>query len=55
MLELEIMLRDLGKLYDREKGLRNKILLENAIVNLKEYERAISNPEATYLVKKAKE
>ena len=47
MLELELILNDLKKIEAKEKGLRNRILLEKAIDSLKEYEKAIANGNAT--------
>ena len=40
MIELELLLNELERLYAKEKGLRRKIFLENAIKNLKEYEKS---------------
>jgi hypothetical protein len=47
MLELEVMLNDLNKMYGKEKGLRARIYLENAISNLKEYSK-VSAGDAVY-------
>jgi len=53
VIELEIMLNDLSKLYEKEKGIRNRVLLEKAIDSLKDYETAKSTVlENTYLIKK---
>ncbi|MBI2598205.1 MAG: hypothetical protein HYW50_03345 [Candidatus Diapherotrites archaeon] len=42
MIELELMLNDLQKLYVKEKSIRNRVLLEKAITNLKEYEKSLA-------------
>ncbi|MCR4335168.1 MAG: hypothetical protein NUV57_01375 [archaeon] len=39
MLELELVINQLERLYEKEKGIRKKINLETAISALKEYER----------------
>ncbi|MDO8634027.1 MAG: hypothetical protein Q7K34_01910 [archaeon] len=52
MIELELMINDLGKILEKEKGLRNKHLLETAVISLKEYEMAISRGDATYVQKR---
>ena len=54
MIELELMLNDLGKMLEKERGLRNKILLENAISTLKEYEKAISSQQEAILLSRKK-
>ena len=54
MIELEVMLNDLGKLLEKEKGLRNKILLENAISSIKEYEKAVSTQQEAVLFSRKK-
>ena len=41
MIELELMINDLQKMYNKEKSLRKRILLENAITNLKGYEKDV--------------
>mgnify|MGYP001574470309 CR=1 FL=1 len=52
MIELEIMINDLGKILEKEKGLRNKHLLQTAVTSLREYEMAISRGDATYVQKR---
>jgi len=47
MLELELILNDLRKIESKEKGLRNRILLEKAIDSLKEYEKAVASGNST--------
>ena len=47
MLELELILNDLKKIQDKEKGLRNRILLEKAVDSLKEYEKAVASCNST--------
>lgn len=42
MMELELMLNDLDRLHAREKGLRKRIYLEQAISALREYEKQLS-------------
>ena len=54
MIELEIMLKDLNKMLEKEKGLRNKVLLENAISSIKEYEMAISTQQEAVLLSRRK-
>jgi len=41
MLELELVINQLEKQYEKEKSIRKKITLENAISALKEYERLV--------------
>ena len=45
LIEIELMLNDLQKMYNKEKSLRKRILLENAITNLKDYERDVEIKE----------
>jgi len=52
LIELEIMLNDLSKIRDKEKGLRNRHLIDQAISSLKEYEKAMSTGDATYVQKR---
>jgi len=39
MIELELVINQLERQYEKEKRIRKKITLENAISALKEYER----------------
>lgn len=41
MIEIELMLQDIRKLMEKEKGIRNRILLEQAQKALNEYEKAV--------------
>ena len=52
MLELELILNDLRKIQAKEKGLRNRILLEKAVDSLKEYEKAVASGNSTIANKK---
>jgi len=52
MLELELILNDLMKIQAKEKGLRNRILLENAVDSLKEYEKAVASGNSTIAKKR---
>ncbi len=54
MIELEVILNDLRKILEKEKGLRNKILLGNAISSLREYEKAISTRQEAVLLSRKK-
>jgi hypothetical protein len=40
MLEIEMIISEINRLISKEKSLRKKILLENALKNLKDYEKA---------------
>ena len=39
MIEFELLVNQVERLYSKEKSLRRKIHLENAIKSLKEYEK----------------
>lgn len=52
MIELELILNQLEKMYEKEKGLRNRVLLEKSIESLKEYESSTSVSETSYFAKK---
>lgn len=52
MIELELMLNDLSKIKDKEKGLRNRMLLDQAINSISEYGKALSKGEGTYVQKR---
>ncbi len=39
MIELELMIKELERLYMNEKSLRRKIMLENAMNAVKEYQK----------------
>ena len=39
MIEFELVVKEVEKLYEKEKGLRKKILLENALKSLAEYSK----------------
>ncbi|MEK6941762.1 MAG: hypothetical protein AABW85_02815 [archaeon] len=45
MIEIEIMLNDLTKMYVKEKSLRNRVLLEKVITHLKEYAQQLAPKE----------
>jgi len=38
MIELELMLKELERLYAKEKSLRRKLMLENAMNGLKDFQ-----------------
>ena len=52
MIELELILKDLEKIKDKEKGLRNRILLEKAIDSIREYDKAVASGDSTLSKKK---
>ncbi len=45
MIEIEVMLNELKRLREKEKSIRNRILLENAYNALMEYEKAAHGKE----------
>ncbi|VVB99402.1 Uncharacterised protein [uncultured archaeon] len=43
MLEFELIIREVERLYEKEKSLRRKIMLETAIKSLKDYAKEIAS------------
>ncbi|HZX19718.1 MAG TPA: hypothetical protein VFF13_01745 [archaeon] len=51
MIEFEHIMTQLERLHLKEKSLRNKVLLENAIVSLKEYDKFSTQGDGTFIKK----
>ncbi|MFH1224416.1 MAG: hypothetical protein V1676_01300 [Candidatus Diapherotrites archaeon] len=49
MIELETLMNDLNRLYTKEKGMRKRIYLEQALASLKQYEKQIALDETRKL------
>lgn len=49
MIELETLMNDLNRLYVKEKGMRKRIYLEQALGALKQYEKQIALDETRKL------
>jgi hypothetical protein len=49
MIELETLMNDLNRLYVKEKGMRKRIYLEQALSSLKQYEKQIALDETRKL------
>ena len=42
MIELELVVRELERLYEKEKSLRRKVMLETAIKSVKDYSKDVA-------------
>ncbi|MBU1940097.1 hypothetical protein KKH30_05015 [Candidatus Micrarchaeota archaeon] len=49
MIEIEVLMNDLSKLHSKEKGMRKRIYLEQALSALKQYEQQIAMDETRKL------